>query len=187
MGEPVVERMRRIGRDLAGGGLVSTRSGNLSVRMRDTIVVTRTGAMLGHLGPADLVEVPVDGSDDRDTEASSDLVVHREIYRRTDALAVVHAHAPDTIALSLRMDEIVPVDTEGLAFVPRVPVFEETRPRTTLAGRVAGALADGARVVAVRAHGTFAAGDAIESAAHWTTCLAMSSRILLIDADAPRS
>jgi L-fuculose-phosphate aldolase len=179
MGEPVIERMRRVGRDLYVTGLVSTRSGNLSVRVRETIVITRTGALLGHLGPSDLVEVPVDTADDRDAEASSDLIVHREVYRRSDALAIVHAHAPETIALSLRQDSIVPADTEGQAFIPNVPVFEETRPRTGVSAAIGDAIASGVRIAAVRAHGTFAAGDAIEAAAHWTTCLAMSSRILL--------
>lgn len=179
MGEPVAERMRRAGRDLYIAGLVSTRSGNLSVRIRDTLVVTRAGASLPHLRPEDLVEVPAAGPGDRDGDASSDLAVHRAVYARSSARAVVHAHPPLAVVLSFGGTPIVPADHEGRLFIPSVPVVDEGRPRVVVGDRVGEAMADGAAIVAVRGHGTYAAGDSIEAATHWTTSLELSARIVI--------
>jgi ribulose-5-phosphate 4-epimerase/fuculose-1-phosphate aldolase len=39
--------------------------------------------------------------------------VHREVYRLTKHLAIVHAHPSHVVAASLNADEIIPKDTEG--------------------------------------------------------------------------
>lgn len=176
--DPIVEGLRRAGRDLYLLGLVSTRGGNLSARAGDLLVITRTGAPLGGLEPQDFVQVPVQTESEADAEASFDLVVHREIYRRSDALTVVHAHGPLTATLSFD-GPLRPVDHEGRILMPEVPVFAETRPRSVLAGQVAEAVAGGCRAVAVRGHGTFCAGDTIDAAMQWTTALELSARVLL--------
>jgi L-fuculose-phosphate aldolase len=178
MGEPVIERMRRIGRDIYLTGLVSTRAGNMSVRIRDTIVMSRVGASLGRLAPEDFVEIPVAGPGDRDADVSSDLVIHRAIYEQTENRAVLHAHGPETIIASMAGGPISPADHEGRLLIPLVPVAEEAEVRSELAATIGRDVAAGSRIVAVRGHGTFAAGDAIEAAAHWTTCLEQSCRIL---------
>src|SRR5688500_13090001 len=156
MGDSVLERMRRCGADLFASGLITTRGGNLSVRVGDTIVITRTGALLAHLAPPDLVECPVGSSGERDDETSSDLVVHRAVYQACDARAVLHAHPPTAVAFTWTTDHFSPDDHEGRVFIPHVPVVAERKPRTLVASDVAAAVAAGARIVAVRTHGTYA-------------------------------
>ncbi len=50
--------------------------------------------------------------------ASAELAVHRSIYKKTSALAVVHAHPPYAVALSFTEKEIVPCDMEGRVLLP---------------------------------------------------------------------
>lgn len=170
--------LRDVGRDLYLRGLVSTRGGNLSVRADDALLITRTGAPLGRLTGSDIIEVPVEGPSEVDDQASSDLVVHRAIYRLSDAGAVAHGHGVFATTLSFA-GPITPVDHEGKLLLGEVPVFEETDPRTTMADQMGAALSSGARVVAARGHGTYAAGETIEAAAQWTTAVEMSARILI--------
>ena len=72
----MLEQFQRFGKDLFDEGLTSSHGGNMSVRMGDRIIITRTGAMLGHLEDKDLIETGVEEDDSNIMLASSELVVH---------------------------------------------------------------------------------------------------------------
>ena len=82
------------GRTLFTLGLVREAEGNLSTFDGRTLRITRTGARLGELGPGDLVSGTLDGDL---PGASTDLEVHRALYRRRGRGAVVHAHPAGTV------------------------------------------------------------------------------------------
>jgi ribulose-5-phosphate 4-epimerase/fuculose-1-phosphate aldolase len=82
------------GRTLFSLGLVKETEGNISTFDGTTIVITRSGAPLSELGERDLVAGPLDGALEG---ASSDLDVHRRLYRERGPGAVVHAHPPGTV------------------------------------------------------------------------------------------
>lgn len=172
---------QQVGRDLFAAGMNNSHSGNLSVRLGDRLIITRTGSMLAHLEEPDLIETGLAEDDANTPLASTEIGVHRAVYLKTPALAVVHAHSPHAVALSLLEDEIIPVDAEGLYLLPRVPVLS---PRETIASRELEETLPGAlreyRVAVVRAHGSFAAGQTLEEAYKWTASLQHSCRILCI-------
>jgi ribulose-5-phosphate 4-epimerase/fuculose-1-phosphate aldolase len=74
-------------------GLVKGTEGNLSVFDGSTLVITRTGCALALLGEEDLVSGSLKGEI---AQASSDLEVHRSLYRAKGPGSVVHAHPPGT-------------------------------------------------------------------------------------------
>ncbi|MGB9885528.1 MAG: aldolase [Moorellales bacterium] len=172
---------QRVGRDLFLTGLVSSHAGNLSVRLGDRIVITRRGARLGHLRRHDLVETGLYEDDSGIALASSEIRVHRAIYQETSALAVVHAHPPFTVTLSLTREAVVPVDSEASYLLHRVPVLsaEKTIGSAEVAALVAPALRD-YKIVILRGHGTFAVGQFLEEALQWTTCLEAASKVLYL-------
>ncbi|MHB8868942.1 MAG: class II aldolase/adducin family protein, partial [Thermoleophilia bacterium] len=90
---------------------MSSHAGNMSVRVGDRLVITRRGSMLGRLQPEDLIETGIDRDDSGIALASSEIVVHRAVYQRTAAQAILHTHPPHGIVLSLEQDEIIPVDS----------------------------------------------------------------------------
>jgi hypothetical protein len=98
---PLLPAFQETGRALSAAGLVSSNSGNMSVRRAGGIVITRHDSTLARLEASDLIEVPADAPSH--PLASVELVVHRAIYATTPARAVVHAHPPATIALSLAL------------------------------------------------------------------------------------
>jgi L-fuculose-phosphate aldolase len=176
-----VDDFARVGRDLFLSGLVTTHGGNLSLRRGDRMLVTRRGAMLGHLTPEDLVETLVAAEGGGPPAASSETVVHRAVYRATAAMAVVHAHPPAAVFLSLLQEDIVPVDSEGAALLGRVPVVAplEAVGSAESAGLVSRALLRH-RAVVVRGHGSFAAAGTLEEALGLTSALEAASRILVL-------
>ena len=120
--ERIYEQFRDIGRDMYVDRLISSHGGNLSIRYGDRVIIKRRGAMLGRLKHHDLIDTSLDKNDSGVVLASTELIVHRAIYKATPALAVVHAHPRTAIAFSLSRDEIVPIDNEGSYLLKKVPV-----------------------------------------------------------------
>ncbi len=177
----ILDRFQTVGRDLFARGLVSSSSGNLSIRLGDRIAITRRGSMLNCLHEHDLIETGVSRNSRLTPLASIELAVHRAIYRETQASAIVHAHSPYAVALSLTETEIIPGNTEGLAILGTVPVVGwnmEVKPGG-LADVIAQALKQ-RRIIMVHGHGSFAIGQLLEEAYNLTTTLEESCQILYL-------
>jgi len=177
----ILSQFQSVGRDLFTKGLVSSSSGNLSIRLGERIIITRRGSNLGCLEEHDLIETGVSKNDRNTPLASVELPVHRAIYQTTPALAIVHAHSPHAVALSLTETKIVPNDTDGLSIASRVPVLGwhmEVRPGG-LADIIAQALTQ-CRIVLVHGHGSFAIGQLLEEAHNCTTTLEESCRVICL-------
>jgi L-fuculose-phosphate aldolase len=153
-------QFQTVGRMLAESGLITGASGNLSIRIKDRLIITRHGSVLSELTDADLIETGIYKDDHSTPLASWELPVHRAIYVATHTLAVVHAHPPYAITLSL-LDK--PEFQGGIVTVG------------TSNGIVAGVLADEIAcelekrpLVMVRGHGSFAIGKTLEEACRLT-------------------
>lgn len=174
---------RDTGRDLFLTGAVSSHGGNLSVRVGDRILITRSGSMLGRLTRADILETAIDACPE-DEGCSRELVVHRAIYRATDAHAIVHAHTVHTIHRSLVSDVIIALDSESKAILGDVPVLsaEQTIASPEAAAVLSEALRE-KKVAVLKTHGPFARGATLEEAFYHVSCLEASAEILdLVDA-----
>lgn len=170
----IVEFSRR----LVELGLLEFRGGNLSARVGESdMLITERRSSKGAAGVEDIIRVPIEDGGDGELRASSALEVHREIYRRTDARAVIHAHPPVTVSLSFFLDELVPIDENGLLYLrPRVSCVAPP----TLFGwnLVAGEMADKLieeKVVIQKWHGTFAKGSDLGEAFHRTRAVEFMS------------
>ena len=178
--EQVLRQFQEIGRDLYVAALVSSHGGNLSMRFGDRVVIKRRGAMLGRLKEGDLIETGLEKADSGVMLASTELVVHRAIYRATPALAIVHAHPRTAIALSLSRDEIVPIDNEGSYLLHKVPVVaaEFASGSAEMVERLPAALQE-YKIAMLRGHGCFAIGQTLDEAFQWVSCLEESCQIIL--------
>ena len=177
----MLAQMRRIGSGLFNRGLVSSHSGNLSIRFGERLSITRRSCMLGDISEHDVVDTGIIENDRATPLASTELAVHRLIYQETPALAVVHAHPPHAVALSFVEKEIIPCDVEGSFLLERTPILEKGPGMGTeeLARFIATELKRH-RVVLIRSHGSFAAGQLLEEAYHYSTALEESCHILYL-------
>jgi L-fuculose-phosphate aldolase len=147
---------QQVGEDLFAAGLASATSGNYSVRAGEGIWITRSGAQKAHLTPDDLLLLPLKPDPEHDYAASVERVIHRAIYRKTDATAVVHAHPRHAIALSFHLDAIVPIDLEGLYYFDQIPVVApKTASGTPEAAEAVAEALQRHRACVVRGHGAF--------------------------------
>ena len=177
----ILSQFQTLGHDLFTRGLISSHTGNLSIRLGDHLIITRRGCQLGALQEHDLIETGINKNDRFTPLASTELAVHRAIYQKTPALAVVHAHPPHAVALSLTETEVVPSSAEGLDTVGRVPVLGwhmDVKPGG-LDVIIAQALSEH-RAVMVHGHGSFAIGQLLEEAYNYTTALEESCQVLCL-------
>jgi len=177
----ILSQFQTVGHDLFTKGLVSSHSGNLSIRLGERIIITRRNSGLGCLQEHDLIETGINKNDRNTPLASIELAVHRAIYRETPALAIVHAHPPHAVALSLTETEIVPIDAEGLSTLGQVPVLGwhmDVKPGG-LADIIVQALKQ-QHIIMVHGHGSFAIGQLLEEAHNYTTTLEESCQVICL-------
>ncbi len=158
-------------------GINTTHSGNVSIRGENDIFITRTGSRLDRLSESDIVSVPL--NEEGQGIASVEIPMHRAIYQNTKTKAILHAHPPHTIVFSLLEDAIYPVDNEAFLFLGEIPVLT---PKVVSGSTETGILlADtfnkGSHIAVVRGHGSFAVGENLEEALHWTSTLERSCQM----------
>lgn len=166
------------GRRLRAGGLVSATEGNLSVRIGDALLITPSGRRKDELSPDELLVVPLEPSDPGvaggagGPRPSSDVAIHRAIYtRRPDVGAVVHAHLPASMALTLAGEIPDPAELpETALLLPRLPFVAFGTPGSLeLAEDIAAALVDGPAplpgAALLERHGAVAVGSGDGAAA----------------------
>jgi L-fuculose-phosphate aldolase len=167
------------GQRLGRRGLISAGEGNLSVRLdAERLLVTPSGRRKDELGLDDLVVVrPGHPGAERDARSrsglgpSSDLAIHLAVHAaRADVGAVVHAHLPASMGLTLAGEVPDPAFLpETALFIPRLPFvpFGEMG-SDDLAARIAEALTVGPEPLAVACllerHGAVAVGPDLETA-----------------------
>jgi L-fuculose-phosphate aldolase len=178
--ERIYEMFHEIGRDLYAQNMISSHGGNLSIRLGDRVIIKRRGAMLGALKPHDLIETRIDKNDSGVALASTELLVHRTIYQKTPALAVVHCHPRTAIAFSLSRDEIVPIDNEASYLLKKIPVVtEEFASGTPQMANTVASILQNYKIILLRGHGSFATGQTLDEAFFWSSTLEEACQIML--------
>ncbi len=159
------EAVASASRHLAETGLVIGTAGNISARQGDLIAVTPTGADLGKVTAEMVTVIDLDGEVvDGEFAPTSEVPLHTGIYAATNALAITHAHAMASTALSCTHDELPPLHYSclGLGGAPRTAPYA-TFGSQELADNVIKAL-KGRNAAMMRNHGSIAYGSKMAEA-----------------------
>ncbi|GAA2506509.1 class II aldolase/adducin family protein [Streptomyces longisporus] len=167
-------------------GLVVGTSGNVSVRVGDTVLVTPSGVPYDRLTPEDVTGVDLDGRQVLGTLVpTSELPMHLAIHRTTDARAVVHTHAVHATAVSTLVRELPAIHymTGALGGPVRVAPYA-TYGSDELAENMLHALADRTACL-LQNHGTMAYGTTLDQAYDRTAQLEWMCRLWLTASSVP--
>ncbi|WP_030184808.1 class II aldolase/adducin family protein [Streptomyces violaceorubidus] len=168
-------------------GLVVGTSGNVSVRVGDTVLVTPSGVPYDRLTPGDATGVDLAGRRVLGTLVpTSELPMHLAVYRADPgARAVVHTHAVHATAVSLLVDELPPVHYMTAALGGPVRVARYAAYGTDeLARAMLDALADRTGCL-LRNHGTVTYGTSLDQAYDRTAQLEWMCRLWLTASSVP--
>lgn len=152
-------------RYLAEQGLVIGTAGNISARQGDLIAVTPTGADLSTVTAEMVTVIDLEGNFvEGELAPTSEVPLHTSIYAATNAVAVTHAHAMASTALSCCHDELPPLHYSCLELggVPRTAPYA-TFGTQELADNVVEALS-GRNAAMMQNHGSIAYGATMDQA-----------------------
>jgi L-fuculose-phosphate aldolase len=179
------------GQTLARDGLTPGRSGNVSARIADGMLISPSGMAYEDTRPGDIVRLAADGTVTAgQRKPSSEWHFHLAIYRaRPDVGAVVHTHSLNATALACAGRSIPAfhymVATAGGSDIPLVPYATFGTPE--LAELVAAGLTR-RNACLLAHHGQIAVGgnlaDALHLAAEVETLAAQYVRVLAIGGSA---
>ncbi|MFF7724744.1 class II aldolase/adducin family protein [Streptomyces luteogriseus] len=167
-------------------GLVVGTSGNVSVRVGDTVLVTPSGVPYDRLAPDDVTGVDLDGRQVLGSLVpTSELPMHLAVYRTTGALAVVHTHAVHATAVSTLVSELPLIHYMAAALGGPVRVAPyATYGTDELADNMLRALADRSGCL-LQNHGTVTHGATLDQAYDRTAQLEWMCRLWLTASSVP--
>lgn len=186
----------RVCRLLHEKGYVAATDGNVSVRLsKNRVLSTPSGFSKGFLAPEQLVVTDLEGRKipsrepaSRDLKPTSELLMHLEAYRqRPDIGAVIHAHPPICVALSIAGISLAKcLLPEVVVTLGLIPTAEYATPSSAEGpGAIRGLIANHDALV-IQRHGTLTVGkdpfdaylklEKVEHLAHVTLILRQLGR-----------
>ena len=137
--------------------------------------------MLGFLKEDDIIKLPVYKETEEDKIASSELIVHRAIYKNSDFNAIIHAHPLYATTLTFFLDkEFTPIDNEGKLFIGSVPIVnvENASGSSELADSLVNTIRKtGNEVYLIKKHGSFVCSKNLNYALKLTSDLEFCGKI----------
>ncbi|MGC9530525.1 MAG: class II aldolase/adducin family protein [Candidatus Bipolaricaulaceae bacterium] len=175
--------MARAAKWMAAQGLVTGSSGNVSVRVGETVLITPSGIPYQGLDPRQVVEM--DGEGRRRSGSgvpSSEWRMHVAIYRgRGEVRAIVHTHAPYATAVALAGALPVVHDEGKILFGESIPCSRPAPPGTWgLADGVAAALGSTGKAALIGRHGAVTVGATLGEALGLAVKVEEAARLSLI-------
>ena len=174
----------KIGRKLYEKNFISGREGNISERVGDRILITPSAAPKSELREEDLCLMDLKEGKSLKGKPSSESYLHLFIYRECKAAqAIIHAHPPWPIALSLARPEwkalpsALPEIILSLGVVPFVPY---ATPGTRAMGEALRPFIQESRAFILSHHGVLVWGDSLNSALSGLEELSRGSEIICL-------
>ncbi|MGW0915625.1 class II aldolase/adducin family protein [Streptomyces sp. NPDC002784] len=180
------EELVATARRTVSDGLVVGTSGNVSVCVGDTVLVTPTGVPYDRLTPEDVTGVDLSGRQVLGKlRPTSELPMHLAVYGATGARAIVHTHAVHATAVSTLVQEVPAIHyiTADLGGPVRVAPYA-TYGTEELARNMLRALTDRTACL-LQNHGTLAYGATLTQAYDRTAQLEWMCRVWLTASSIP--
>lgn len=156
------------GKQLYLQGLVASKDGNVSVRIKtDKVIITPSNYSLATLSDSHMAHVDLDGNPlDSNRKPSSELPMHLEVYRqRPDVFAVIHAHPPYTTAFTLAGQNFsTPVLPEVLIMFGEIPLAPYATPATQESAEAISELIRSYDIIVLDHHGALTVGKTLKDA-----------------------
>lgn len=153
------EEIRLWGSQLHQHGINYGRSGNISQRVGDEILITAHESYLGFLDEDDILVIDKDGTVVAgDKEPTSESALHLFIYQHfPQKHVVIHAHPPYTVHYFYHHESLSPITLEERVYLGKIKAITQETPTITDLASVGQALNNN-DVAVIKDHGVVAAG-----------------------------
>jgi ribulose-5-phosphate 4-epimerase/fuculose-1-phosphate aldolase len=183
---PLSQDLVRAGATLAGLGLSPGSSGNISVRIGDTVLMSPTGTDLAALDAGNLAHLSLEGKVLGGPKASKEFPLHQAMYVRYPHMtAVVHLHSPHAAALSCTEpwaphSALPPITPYLVMRVGQVPLVPYAAPGNTSQSAHINSLDFDFDAVLLQNHGPLTGGASVQQAVDAIIEIEEASKLVLL-------
>jgi L-fuculose-phosphate aldolase len=178
----IIEQFISTGQALYDQKYIVGTQGNFSWRINNKkILVTRSGINKADMCKDDIIAIDPSGNTLEDgAMPSSEIKLHLAVYReRPDARAVIHAHPPYAISLTLAGIQLnQPFLPESVLLLGSVPTANYARPSTDQVPESIKAYIQQTDILLLARHGSITIGKNLEEALHKLEVLENTARIV---------
>lgn len=162
--------------------MLAAADGNISYRISDDeILITPSGIAKGFMQPDQMAVINLNG-DILLGKPSSERLMHLEVFRTTDAKAIVHAHPPTAIAWSIARPDLQKLPSDCLSEVilatGDIPFVPYARPGTQQMADVLKPFLPKHKALILKNHGALAWGADLDEAYRGMERIEHSAQIL---------
>lgn len=174
------------GKSIYDRGLTAGSSGNISVRVGDSWIMTPTNACLGRLDPATLSKVDAQGQLLSGSKQTKESFLHLGMYQqRANAGAVVHLHSTHSVAVSVLADidpqePIPPITAYYVMKIGKLALIPYYAPGDLSLADAVREVAGQHHAVLLANHGPLVAGKDLETAVYATEELEETAKLYLM-------
>jgi L-fuculose-phosphate aldolase len=167
-------------------GINYGRSGNMSMRVGDKILVTAHESYPGFLHDADILIIDKEGNVvEGNKEPTSEKLLHVFVYQRfPQKRVVIHAHPPYTVYYFHSHDTLIPITLEERVYLGNVNSITQKTPTITDLTSVHRALENN-DIVVIRDHGVVAMGEDFQYTFSLIELLEVNARVHLMVMGSP--
>lgn len=155
-----------LGKRLYDKNLTVATSGNLSLRTDNGILITAAGTSLGNLNENDVILTDFDGHEIEKGSASSEKMLHIEIYKQKPGInVIIHTHPvylTSFAACHKTLNE--PIMSENILYFEQIPVADYAMPSSLKLVENTVKHLKNKDVVMMANHGVIVIADTIEHA-----------------------
>ena len=180
------EKIAAYARSLFDRGYTVGGSGNISVRLQESVLLTPTNSSFGWLKPDKISEIDFKGNHLHGDKPSKEAFLHLSIYKaREKDNAIVHLHSTYAVALSCLkdvdpLDMLPPITPYFVMRIGRLARAPYHPPGDQKLAKVVGELAVKHRAILMAHHGPIVAGKDLETAVYSSEELEESAKLYLI-------
>jgi ribulose-5-phosphate 4-epimerase/fuculose-1-phosphate aldolase len=180
------DRICQFGSLLYLRGYAHGSTGNISVRLDDSILITPTNSCLGLLDPARISRVALDGALIDGDPPSKEAFLHLSMYQvRPSARSIVHLHCTHAVAVACLChadrSNVLPTITAYHAMrVGTVPLIDYYRPGDRGLANAVRVEAERHHAVLLANHGPVVAGKSLEEAVYTAEELEETAKLSLL-------
>jgi L-fuculose-phosphate aldolase len=162
-------------------GINYGRSGNISKRVGEKILLTAHESYLGFLDENDILVMNKDGTIiEGEKDPTSEMPFHLSIYGHfPEKYVVIHAHPPYTVHYFHHYETLVPITLEERVYLGKVSAITQKTPTITDLNAVHQALGNN-DIVAIKDHGAVAIGADFKYTFSLIELLEINARLRLI-------
>ncbi len=167
-------------------GINYGRSGNISRRAGDKILITAHETYLGFLQEDDILTIDKEGNVlEGDREPSSEKLLHMSIHRQfRQKNVVIHVHPPHTVHYFHYHDTLTPLTLEERVYLGKVKAITQHTPTITDLESIHEALVNN-DIVVIKDHGVVAIGEDFPYTFSLIELLEINARVHLITMGSP--